>query len=106
MYEETGIEFVSTPNLVWKRDIVLEGKKGPLLSKEYYYSFGKADWNIVQDYFTNDEKKDFLEYKWWSLEEIRKTNEPLTIPKDKLEYLMINLINGKSSLDYPLEINF
>jgi len=77
--EETGINKVNNYELVWEREILLNSKKGLLLSKELYYVVDADFTQLSIDKFSKVEKNTFLEKKWWSIKELRETEEPITI---------------------------
>ncbi len=95
VFEETGILLSSfEPHLVWTREIVLKGKNGDILSHEQYYIFNVKNVRIDINNFTNNEKKTFCEYKWWSSEDLLNyKGDDISI--DNLYELLLEIVDGK-----------
>lgn len=98
--EETGITKVNNVELAWKREILLNGKKGLILSKEFYYIVDADSSQLSTENFTKVEISTFLDKKWWSIDELKQTKEPITI-ENVYKYLEL-ILQGKENL--PIHI--
>lgn len=98
--EETGITKVNNFELAWKREILLNGKKGLILSKEFYYIVDADSSQLSTENFTKVEISTFLDKKWWSIDELKQTKEPITI-ENVYKYLEL-ILQGKENL--PIHI--
>ena len=90
--EETGIDDVYDARWVWTRNIELKGKNGNFISYERYYLIRVDSTSINLNNFTDNEKKTFMKYKWWSCDEILIAEEEFALPDTY--HLLTELIRG------------
>ena len=94
LYEELGIKDEIAPKWVYKRNKIFERKDGSkFLSEEKYYlvRIEKSDFNF--DGWEESEKKYTRDHKWWSIEDIRMSEEEFFC--DNLGDILKELIEGK-----------
>lgn len=76
IYEETGIKKILVKNCVLSRNIYLNISNNENdFYYERYYIVEIDEININTKNLTHNETKVIKEYKWWSLNEIKKTKE-------------------------------
>lgn len=93
LYEELGIKDEIDPKWVFKRNKIFEKKDGiKFLSEEKYYlvRIEKSDFNF--DGWEESEKKYTRDHKWWSIEDIRMSEEEFFC--DNLGDILEELIEG------------
>jgi ADP-ribose pyrophosphatase YjhB (NUDIX family) len=90
--EETSIDSVYHTQWIWTRNIELNGKRGVFLSYERYYLVKAHNTYVNLNNFTDNEKKTFLKYKWWSCDEIQTSEEEFALPDTYC--LLTDLIKG------------
>jgi 8-oxo-dGTP pyrophosphatase MutT (NUDIX family) len=77
LLEETGLAIADPGAPVWRRDFVVEWDNAD-------HDTGHAEFYVVRTTrftpssagWTDDEKVDTLDWRWWSLEDLRVTSEP------------------------------
>lgn len=52
-----------------------------------FFEFTVSDFVLDNSSWTDDERRDVLEYRWWSLDELRSTTEPIG-PHGLVEFIM------------------
>ena len=85
LFEETGLRITDPGEPVWNYDFVVEWDDADHDTghAEYYVVHTKR-FDISRDNWTDDEKVDTLDVRWWSLDELRQTDEPFE-PRQLLE---------------------
>ena len=85
LFEETGLRITDPGEPVWNYDFVVEWDDADHDTghAEYYVVHTKR-FAISRDNWTDDEKVDTLDVRWWTLEELRQTHEPFE-PRQLLE---------------------
>lgn len=77
LFEETGLSITDPGDPVWNLDFVVEWDNAD-------HDTGHAEYYVVRTTrftpssaaWTDDEKIDTLDWRWWSLDELRSTGEP------------------------------
>ncbi len=76
LFEELGISIKIKDESIFTLDIPFDGNNGRFISHEVYYLvLVSKTISITFKNMTANEKNTFHTVKWWSLEELRKTNE-------------------------------
>ena len=52
-----------------------------------FFELTVSDFNLDDSSWTEDERRDVLEYRWWSLDELRTTTEPIG-PHGLVEFIV------------------
>lgn len=80
--EETGLTGVDLRGHVWNRRHVFDWRGRTLDCRERWYLAAVAHVvDIDTAGFTPEEREDLVDHRWWSVEELAATTEPL-IPRD------------------------
>jgi 8-oxo-dGTP pyrophosphatase MutT (NUDIX family) len=77
LFEETGLAITDPGDPVWRYDFDVEWNNAD-------HDTGHAEYYVVRarrfdpssDGWTDDERVDTLDSRWWSLEDLQSTNEP------------------------------
>jgi ADP-ribose pyrophosphatase YjhB (NUDIX family) len=80
LFEETGIREFELGPLVWTREKQGNFKGEMILSYEQYYVARVEGADVALDHMMADEREDYREHKWWSLEELRASEETFMPP--------------------------
>lgn len=99
--EETGVITKEPIKWIWERNILLNSKKGPMLSYERYYLIRLDIEDITLDNFTENEKRTFKNYKWFSLIELKSFIGNLSVSQT---YELIKMIILNKKKEYPIKI--
>jgi 8-oxo-dGTP pyrophosphatase MutT (NUDIX family) len=77
LFEETGLR-IHDPGLpVWNYDFVVEWDDADHdTGHAEYYVVRTSRFDISRENWTDDEKVDTLDIRWWSLDELTETTEP------------------------------
>ena len=91
LFEETGISVTETDlgepigelsgTWVWADGINSHSYH------DTFYELSISDFELNDSSWTDDERRDVLEYRWWTLDELRDTNE-LVGPHGLVEFIM------------------
>jgi 8-oxo-dGTP pyrophosphatase MutT (NUDIX family) len=102
MAEETGlVDFELGPH-IWNRRSVFEWRGGLLDIRERWYLARVPEvFDLDVAGWTREEREDITEHRWWSLEELAATSEPL-VP-DALATLVRNLLRDGAPAE-PVEV--
>ncbi|HEX4443030.1 MAG TPA: NUDIX domain-containing protein [Galbitalea sp.] len=85
LFEETGLRITDPDKPVWNYDFVVEWDDADHdTGHAEYYVVQTKRFDISRDHWTEDEKVDTLDVRWWTLEELRSTDEPFE-PRQLLE---------------------
>ncbi|WP_052807354.1 NUDIX hydrolase [Risungbinella massiliensis] len=95
LWEETGFTDVKWGPLVWIREVDVLFRDLPTRFVEYYFVARTKETKVKMDRFTLEEKEGYLSHHWWSIEELRMTNE--RIYPEKLAELLAPILVG----DFP-----
>lgn len=83
--EETGLLSSSISTEFTRREVAILLPTGEqVLSEERYFLITSNDCNISTHGWTNEEREVTLEYRWWSLDNLRNSDEELR-PSDLIE---------------------
>lgn len=83
--EELGIVVDIHDKPIFEMDVLIEGKKGPFISREIYYKIAiQSDTILSIGNMTKNEKDTFIELKWWSKEKLQKIEN--FAPREILNY--------------------
>jgi 8-oxo-dGTP pyrophosphatase MutT (NUDIX family) len=97
LYEETGLHISDPAEPVWSYDFIVEWDDADHDSGHAeYYVVHTPRFEISRENWTDDEKIDTLDVRWWSLEELRLTTEPYE-PTQLLELIERNRIPKKAA---------
>lgn len=91
--EETGITDVDWGPLVWIREVDVLFRDRPTRFIEYYFVARTKETKITTDQFTLEEKEGYLSHYWWSLAELRTTDE--RIYPEKIAELLAPILVGE-----------
>ncbi|MDR2888918.1 MAG: NUDIX domain-containing protein [Lachnospiraceae bacterium] len=99
IYEETGIEDIEIKDCLMSRNIFLEltHNQDQFYYERYYLVETDAD-IITQEHLTINEMETIKNYRWWSVEEIKNTNEVI-FPKRFPHFIDKILREGKEPVD-------
>ncbi|CAM2361549.1 NUDIX domain-containing protein [Listeria seeligeri] len=83
--EELGIDIDIENESIFEIDVLIEGKKGSFISREYYYKID-MDSNTMLSLknMTENEKDTFRDMKWWSKSDLEKIDN--FAPRDIIDY--------------------
>ncbi|MBF2345355.1 NUDIX hydrolase [Listeria seeligeri] len=83
--EELGIDIDMENESIFEIDVLIEGKKGSFISREYYYKID-MDSNTMLSLknMTENEKDTFRDMKWWSKSDLEKIDN--FAPRDIIDY--------------------
>lgn len=95
LWEETGVTKVDWGPVVWIRELELLWNGELIRLIEHYYIARMKGTQIDLNHFTEEEKQGYIAHHWWSLEELKDTNE--VIYPVKLAELLIPILKG----DFP-----
>lgn len=91
LYEELGLDIKIKDESLFALDIPFEGKHGEFISHEVYYLVHVSkNINISLDNMTLNEKGTFHAVKWWSLEELKESNDEFE-PRNQILNILENL---------------
>lgn len=77
LFEETGLQIETPGAPVWNYDFVVEWDDADHdTGHAEYYVVHTTRFDISRSNWTDDEKVDTLDVRWWSLEELSSTSEP------------------------------
>jgi 8-oxo-dGTP pyrophosphatase MutT (NUDIX family) len=77
LFEETGLEIVHPGEPVWNYDFVVEWDNADHdTGHAEYYVVDTTNFEPSSAGWTDDEKIDTLDFRWWSLDDLRTTSEP------------------------------
>jgi 8-oxo-dGTP pyrophosphatase MutT (NUDIX family) len=77
LYEETGLEITDPGAPVWSYDFIVEWDDADHdTGHAEYYVVRTRRFEISRANWTDDEKVDTLDVRWWSLDDLRTTTEP------------------------------
>ncbi|WP_181948597.1 NUDIX hydrolase [Klebsiella pneumoniae] len=92
LVEETGLIIKDKPIWVWSRNVIFKRNGDEFISHEQYYIIYANTCDIGEIDLTDNEKNNILDKRWWSLEEMKFSNEnfrPININKE-LERIILN----------------
>ncbi|AUS08879.1 hypothetical protein C1X05_08500 [Laceyella sacchari] len=92
LWEETGLVNVDWGPFIWIREVDLEFKGVPTRFVEHYRLAYAKGVNIRLDHLTAEEQLGYLTHHWWSVDELKQTEE-LVFPK-RLGELLEPILNG------------
>ena len=99
--EETGlVDFVLGPH-VWNREVILSFNGVLIHAKETWFFSRVSHFEVDISGFSDLERETTLDLKWWPLEELCQTSDPLT-PR-RLPELLAPLLKGDFP-EKPLEL--
>jgi len=84
-WEETGMTQVEWGPLIGIREVVKDDRH-PVCFMEHYYLARTRSSVIHTERMTQEEKRGYLEHRWWSLEELEQTNERI-VPEGLSKWL-------------------
>jgi len=89
LFEELGLDIDIVGESVLSLDIPFDGKDGKFISHEVYYlvRIPKAS-SFSLENMEEGEKDTFHNLKWWSLEDLRKTND-IFEPREQILSLLV-----------------
>lgn len=88
LFEELGLNIDVKDKSILSLDIPFDGKNGKLISHEVYYLVHiSKDTIFYLDNMGENEKNTFHSIKWWSLDELRKTQDSFE-PRDQILNLL------------------
>lgn len=91
LFEELGLNIDIEDESVLSLDIPFDGKSGKFISHEVYYLVRlPKNTTFSLENMEEDEKNTFYNLKWWSLNELRRTEDEFE-PKDQILSLLENL---------------
>jgi 8-oxo-dGTP pyrophosphatase MutT (NUDIX family) len=97
LYEETGLRISNPGEPVWDYDFVVEWDDADHdTGHAEYYVVHTSRFGISRENWTEDEKIDTLDVRWWSLDELRQTTEPYE-PAQLLELIERNRFPKKAA---------
>ena len=100
--EETGFKDVSISSPVWHGSVVLNWKGIDTELQETFVLARTESDKVIRDGLTSEEQEVVQKYKWWSIDEL-KTTDDVVIPKNLAEYLS-DIVNGNIP-HAPIEID-
>jgi 8-oxo-dGTP pyrophosphatase MutT (NUDIX family) len=78
LYEETGLRIDSPGPAVWSLDFDVHWDDADHdTGHAEYYVVRTSRFEISREHWTSEERVDTLDVRWWSLDELRATTEPL-----------------------------
>jgi len=91
LFEELGLDIENVGESVLSLDIPFDGKDGKFVSHEVYYVMSiPKNTALSLENMEEGEKDTFHDLKWWSLEDLRKTNEEFE-PRENILNLLENI---------------
>lgn len=84
--EETGLDVDDLGPVVHERRVVFEFDGGWIDARESYFLVRVATSAVLTDGWTAQERQVVAEYRWWSLDELRATDETV-FPEALIEIL-------------------
>lgn len=76
LYEELGINVPIDSEPIFEKDVLIEGKDGDFISREFYYKIEiNLDTILTFNNMTEGEKDTFHGLKWWSKEELQMVDD-------------------------------
>ncbi len=75
LWEETGFRGAQLGPWVWRRESVLHFPDGPLHFRERYFVVRVPSDAVSTENHEEGERRVYREHRWWSLEELRTTDE-------------------------------
>ena len=91
LFEELGLDIDIVGESVLSLDIPFDGKDGKFVSHEVYYVMSiPKNTALSLENMEEGEKDTFHDLKWWSLEDLRKTNEEFE-PRENILNLLENI---------------
>jgi len=89
LFEELGLDIDIVGKNVLSLDIPFDGKDGKFISHEVYYLVRiPKDSSFSLENMEEGEKDTFHNLKWWSLEDLRKTND-IFEPREQILSLLV-----------------
>jgi 8-oxo-dGTP pyrophosphatase MutT (NUDIX family) len=77
LYEETGLVIADPGKPVWSFDFVVEWDDADHdTGHAEYYVVRTPRFELSREHWTDDEKVDTLDVRWWSLDELLASGEP------------------------------
>jgi 8-oxo-dGTP pyrophosphatase MutT (NUDIX family) len=101
LWEETGLRDVELSPCVWLRNIVFTWSGVYIDSRESFYICRVPHFELDAMNWTDQERVELAEHRWWSVEEI-EASEELIVPS-RLPELLRPILRGELP-DAPLEI--
>jgi 8-oxo-dGTP pyrophosphatase MutT (NUDIX family) len=78
LYEETGLAIDDPGPVVWTYDFSVKWNDADHdTGHAEYYVVRTTRFELSREHWTDEEKVDTLDVRWWSLDELRHTDEPL-----------------------------
>jgi 8-oxo-dGTP pyrophosphatase MutT (NUDIX family) len=78
LFEETGLRIQDPGPVVWTYDFDVEWNDADHdTGHAEYYVVRTKRFGVSRENWTEDELVDTLDVRWWSLEDLRRTDEPL-----------------------------
>ena len=91
LFEELGLNIDIVGESVLSLDIPFDGKDGKFVSHEVYYAMHiPKNTALSLENMEKGEKDTFHNLKWWSLEDLRKTNEEFE-PRENILHILENI---------------
>lgn len=91
LFEELGLDLHIEGESVLSLDILFDGKEGRFISHEVYYLVRiPKSTSFSLENMEEGEKDTFHNLKWWSLEDLRKTNEEFE-PRENILHFLENI---------------
>jgi len=89
LYEELGLDIEIKGEKVLSLDIPFDGKDGKFISHEVYHLVRiPKDTSFSLENMEEGEKDNFHNLRWWSLEDLRKTND-IFEPREQILSLLV-----------------
>jgi len=76
LHEETGLELSALGEPVWTHDFIVEWDDADHdTGHAVFYEAATAAFEPSQQFWTDDERIDVLEHRWWTLDELAATSD-------------------------------
>ncbi len=102
LFEETGFVVKNVGQAVWQREFVIETKTGPWQIQEQHFVVRVESSNLNLINHTPLEQETILRHKWWSLEELQRTQE--IIYPQALVHNLPAILRGETPAE-PIDIS-
>jgi 8-oxo-dGTP pyrophosphatase MutT (NUDIX family) len=91
LFEETGLDLADLGDPVWRLDFVVDYVGGDHdTGHAEYYAIRTDSFDPSQENWTESERVDVLEHRWWTLEELAATHD-LYEPAELIELVRAQL---------------
>jgi 8-oxo-dGTP pyrophosphatase MutT (NUDIX family) len=87
LFEETGIRMDCVGPFIAQRDFELQLADGEcVLAEERFFAVRVSGQGVSREYWTSEEIEVMTDHRWWTMEELRTTNE-LVFPESLVDIL-------------------